>query len=54
MSPVEGFEKFLDWLQDQDKEPDAEALVEYGVATRYPIEYLNAQLYGVLASVTEG
>ena len=54
MSLVEGFEKFLDWLQDQDKEPDAEALSEYGVDTRYPIEYLNAQLYSVLANVTEG
>ena len=52
--PVMGFEKFLDWVKDSDKEPTEDDLTEYGVSTGMPIEYFNDQVYGILSVVAEG
>ena len=52
--PIVGFEKTLDWIKDQDGEPDQEKIAEYKVETGFAVEYLNDQLYGILAFVAEG
>ena len=51
---VPGFEKFLDWVEQADVEPNHEAMEQFKAQTGYQLEYLNDQLYGVLSMVTEG
>ena len=52
--PVNGFEKFLNWVKDSDLEPNNNMMTIYKQQTGVELEYLNDQLFGVLSVVTEG
>ena len=52
--PVNGFQKFLNWVKDSDQEPNNNLMTAYKQETGVELEYLNDQLFGILSVVTEG
>ena len=52
--PVNGFEKFLNWVKDSDQEPHNQMMAMFKQQSGLELEYFNDQLYGILSVINEG